>query len=71
VSDVRVIGEEEIQQTVDAIYSLVKRAWGNAAAVKIFVNAEGITVEPRIRSEISGFTMRNIGGDWIKKGRNP
>lgn len=34
---------------------------------KVFVNCEGIEVEPSYRTNISGYSIKTITGTWVKK----
>ena len=54
--------------TLDEIYKLIKSTYGNCTSVNIVVNCDGLTCNTSARSNISGYSMRTIDGNWIKKG---
>ena len=45
---------------------MIKEIYPEAVSVKILVNSEGIEVNPEYRTNIRGYTMKNICGEWIK-----
>jgi hypothetical protein len=59
--------EKEItnEQYLDSIHRIIKVAWGDAVKVNIFCNAEGIQIEPEYKTNISGYSMMTINGNWV------
>jgi len=61
----------EMQEFQDYVTDKLKSiTHKDCASVKIFMNCEGMRIEQNIRNhkdlKESGYTMRNIRGEWIK-----
>lgn len=57
--------ELTVGQRINLIHDEIKELFPEAASVKIIVTAEGIEVYPRYRTNLKGYTMRNINGEWV------
>jgi len=55
-----------MEEKINYIHELIKEIYGEAVAVRIFVNCQGIEVTPEYKTNATGYTMQNINGDWIK-----
>jgi len=56
-----------IEERISTIHYTLKDMFPEATSVNVFVNSEGINVTPIYRTNISGYSMRNVSGNWIKK----
>ena len=54
-----------MDEQIKELHERIKGIFKGAASVKIFVNSEGITVEPCYRSGMP-YSMRDINRDWIE-----
>jgi hypothetical protein len=56
-----------VEERISTIHYTLKDMFPEATSVNVFVNSEGINVTPVYRTNISGYSMKNISGNWIKK----
>lgn len=57
-----------MENDLDNIHAYIKDLFPDAVAVRIFVNSEGIEVNPEYRTNTNGYSMRNINGKFVKTG---
>lgn len=55
-----------MEEKINKLHEMIKEIYPEAVSVKILVNSEGIEVNPEYRTNIRGYTMKNICGEWIK-----
>jgi len=55
-----------MEKEISEIHSKIKELFPEAVSVSIFVNCEGINVTPNYRTDLTGCSMRNINGEWVK-----
>lgn len=51
------------------MHELIKELFPDAVSVKVFVNSQGIEVEPQFKTNISGYSMQTITGQWVSKNK--
>jgi hypothetical protein len=54
------------EERISEIHADIKALFPDATSVNVFVNSEGIDVQPTYKTELSGYSMRNISGKWVK-----
>jgi hypothetical protein len=59
--------EQTVEERISTLHYCIKELFPDAVSVNIHVTSEGISVFPEFRTNISGYTMKNISGKWIKK----
>jgi len=55
-----------MEEKINHIHELIKEIYGEAVAVRIFVSNRNIEVYPEYRTNVNGYSMQNINGDWVK-----
>jgi hypothetical protein len=58
---------QNVEERLSTIQFILKELFPEAIGVNVHVNSEGITVSPEFRTNVVGYSMRNICGNWIKK----
>jgi len=58
-----------MEEKINEIHQMIKDAYPDAVSVKIFVNSDGIEVDPKFRTNLNNFSMKTITGKWVKKSR--
>lgn len=56
-----------MEEQINKIHEIIKNLYPSAASVNVLINSKGIEVIPVYKTNISGYSMQNISGDWIKK----
>lgn len=56
-----------LEERINQIHELIKETFPDAVAVKVFVNAQGIEVNPEYRTNLAYFSMQTITGNWVKR----
>ena len=55
------------KQLLDQIASMLREAYPEATAVRVFVNEQEAIIEKQYRQKLDGISMRNLSGEWIKE----
>jgi len=55
-----------MEEKLNYIHELIKEIYPEAVRVDISVNSSGIEVYPQYRTNIDGYSMQTITGQWIK-----
>jgi len=55
-----------MEEKINYIHELIKEIYSEAVAVRILVTNSGIEVNPEYRTNLNGYSMQNINGEWIK-----
>lgn len=61
-------GSISMEDKINEVHELIKEICPDAVAIKIFVNAQGITFNPEYKTNLKDYGMRTITGEWVKKG---
>lgn len=56
-----------VEERMSAIHYTLKDMFPEAISVSVFVNSEGIDITPAYKTNVSGYSMKNISGNWVKK----
>jgi len=56
----------KVEEKINYIHELIKEIYSDAISVRIFVNNQGIEVNPQYRTNVNGYSMQTINGKWIK-----
>lgn len=54
------------EERISEIHARIKALFPGAVSVSVFVNQEGIDVQPTFKTDLSGYSMRDISGKWVK-----
>lgn len=60
-----------VEHQIHELYVQIRELFPDAVRVDIVVDSSGITVTPRYMTDLKGFSMQNIRGEWIKKQNIP
>lgn len=55
------------EEKIAELHERIKELFPDAVAVKVFVNSQGIEVKPEFRTNIDGYSMKTITGEWVQK----
>ncbi|CAI6072792.1 hypothetical protein [Cohnella sp. JJ-181] len=58
-----------METQIQIVHAMLKEMFPEAVAVNVFVNVEGIRVEPQYRTNLCGLSMRMINGKWTEKAK--
>lgn len=56
-----------MEERMNQIHELIKGLYPKAVTVKIFANNEGIVFTPEYRTNVKGYGVKNIIGEWVKE----
>ncbi len=56
-----------MEEQINKIHEIIKELYHGAVSVNIFVSRQGIEVNPVYKTNISGYSMQDINGNWINK----
>lgn len=58
-----------IEDKIQKLHEQIKEIFPDAVSVEIFVNNDGIKVNPRYEANLKNYSMKNITGKWVKKAK--
>lgn len=63
-----IVSCETEEQKLDLIHAAILAAYGEATYLQISVNCEGINASPEYRTNLKDISMKNLKGQWVRKG---
>lgn len=59
--------KQTIEERISTVHFILKDMFPEAISIQVLVNSEGIGVSPNYKTNVSGFSIKNVSGNWIKK----
>lgn len=55
------------KQLLDQIAEMLRQAYPDAVAVRVFVNHQESSIETQYRRKMDGISMKNLAGNWVSE----
>lgn len=60
--------EETVESQLSTVRYILCKLFPEAVSINVFIDSDGIQVDPCFRTNLKDTSMRNVSGDWVKKG---